>query len=63
MADAKSDGAALYSAVEAIGTDLCPELGIPIPVGKDSMSMSMKWKNRETNEEKQVTAPLTVVVV
>ena len=34
---------ALYDAVHAIGMDLCPELGIAIPVGKDSMSMSTKW--------------------
>ena len=33
------EGAALYEAVEAIGMDLCPKLGIRIPVGKDSMSM------------------------
>jgi phosphoribosylformylglycinamidine synthase len=37
------EGAALYEAVEAIGMDLCPRLGISIPVGKDSMSMKMKW--------------------
>src|SRR5690606_22199520 len=34
------DGADLYAAVSAVGMDLCPELGITIPVGKDSMSMS-----------------------
>ena len=35
------EGAAIYEAVEAIGMDLCPRLGISIPVGKDSMSMKM----------------------
>lgn len=50
------EGAALYEAVEAIGMELCPELGISIPVGKDSMSMKARW------EGKEVTAPLSLVV-
>lgn len=50
------EGAALYEAVEAIGMELCPELGISIPVGKDSMSMKTKW------EDKEVTAPLSLVI-
>ena len=50
------EGAALYEAVEAIGMELCPELGISIPVGKDSMSMKTKW------DDKEVTAPLSVVI-
>ncbi|KAK0923464.1 phosphoribosylformylglycinamidine synthase, partial [Friedmanniomyces endolithicus] len=50
------EGAALYEAVEAIGMQLCPELGISIPVGKDSMSMKTKW------DDKEVTAPLSLVV-
>ncbi|CAG8610032.1 10072_t:CDS:2 [Paraglomus occultum] len=37
------EGAGLYAAVEAIGMGLCPDLGISIPVGKDSMSMKMRW--------------------
>lgn len=48
------EGAKLYEAVQAIGLDLCPDLGISIPVGKDSMSMKMKW------DDKEVTAPLTL---
>ncbi|KAG5518707.1 hypothetical protein PMAC_002676 [Pneumocystis sp. 'macacae'] len=56
----KGQGAALYEAVEAIGNDLCPQLGISIPVGKDSLSMKMKWKNEGINRE--VTAPLSVVI-
>lgn len=56
------EGAGLYEAVEAIGMELCPELGISIPVGKDSMSMAMKWKDPDTKEDKQVTAPLSVVI-
>lgn len=50
------EGAALYEAVEAIGMELCPDLGISIPVGKDSMSMKAKWDNKE------VTAPLSLVI-
>ena len=50
------EGAALYEAVEAIGMELCPELGISIPVGKDSMSMKTKW------DDKEVTAPLSLVI-
>ena len=50
------EGAALYEAVEAIGMGLCPELGISIPVGKDSMSMKTRW------DDKEVTAPMSLVV-
>ncbi|CAN6674149.1 phosphoribosylformylglycinamidine synthase [Trichomonascus vanleenenianus] len=52
----EGEGAILYEAVQAIGLDLCPELGVAIPVGKDSMSMKMKW------EDKEVTAPMSVVI-
>ncbi|ODQ80709.1 hypothetical protein BABINDRAFT_160938 [Babjeviella inositovora NRRL Y-12698] len=50
------EGAALYEAVQAIGLDLCPALGVSIPVGKDSMSMKMKW------DDKEVVAPLSLIV-
>ena len=45
MAEASDSrqSADLYRAVEAVGMDLCPKLGIAIPVGKDSLSMSMQW--------------------
>ncbi|KAF1996460.1 phosphoribosylformylglycinamidine synthase [Amniculicola lignicola CBS 123094] len=56
------EGAALYEAVEAIGMGLCPRLGIAIPVGKDSMSMKMKWTDSETKAAKEVTAPMSVVI-
>ncbi|KAF2153551.1 phosphoribosylformylglycinamidine synthase [Myriangium duriaei CBS 260.36] len=56
------EGAKLYEAVEAIGMELCPELGISIPVGKDSMSMKMKWMDKQCNEDKEVTAPLSLVI-
>lgn len=54
------EGAALYEAVHAIGMELCPALGISIPVGKDSTSMKASWKDGEDN--KSVTAPMTVVI-
>ncbi len=50
----------LYEAVRAIGTELCPALGIAIPVGKDSMSMRTVWKER--GEDRSVTAPLSLIV-
>ncbi|KAK2748531.1 hypothetical protein FQN57_000665 [Myotisia sp. PD_48] len=56
------EGAALYEAVEAIGMELCPQLGISIPVGKDSMSMKMRWNDQGTGEQKEVTAPLSLVI-
>jgi len=56
------EGAKLYEAVQAIGMELCPALGISIPVGKDSMSMKMGWKDSETDEKKEVTAPLSLVI-
>lgn len=56
------EGAAIYEAVEAIGLDFCPKLGISIPVGKDSMSMKMKWTDESTKEAKEVTAPLSLII-
>ncbi|HSX21054.1 MAG TPA: phosphoribosylformylglycinamidine synthase [Gammaproteobacteria bacterium] len=50
--------ARLYSAVHAIGMELCPQLGIAIPVGKDSVSMQTVWQ--EGDEKKSVTAPLSL---
>jgi phosphoribosylformylglycinamidine synthase len=54
------DGADLYAAVEAVGMDLCPALGITIPVGKDSMSMSTAWKDGA--RDKRITAPVSLIV-
>jgi phosphoribosylformylglycinamidine synthase len=54
------DGADLYAAVQAVGMELCPALGIAIPVGKDSMSMSTVWQDGE--EQKRVTAPISLIV-
>ena len=60
-ANHSNDNSILYEAVETIGEDLCPELGIAIPVGKDSMSMKTSW-NDEQGVEKSVVAPLSLVI-
>ena len=54
------EDAGLYEAVKAIGEELCPALGLTIPVGKDSMSMKTKWE--ENGEDKSVTSPLSLVI-
>ena len=54
------DDYALYAMVKAVGEELCPALGIAIPVGKDSLSMRTVWK--EAGEERAVTAPVSLVV-
>ncbi|MDR2555823.1 MAG: phosphoribosylformylglycinamidine synthase [Fibromonadaceae bacterium] len=56
----KGEGAALYEAVKAVGMDFCPKLGIAIPVGKDSMSMSASWES--DGKKKTVTSPVSLVV-
>ncbi|SET81078.1 phosphoribosylformylglycinamidine synthase [Marinobacter segnicrescens] len=50
----------LYETVRAVGMELCPALGIAIPVGKDSMSMKTVWEEGE--EHKSVTAPLSLII-
>lgn len=57
----RDEGARLYQAVESIGLDLCPALGLAIPVGKDSMSMKMAWQT-EDKESRSVTAPMSVII-
>ncbi len=54
------EDASLFDTVRAVGAELCPALGIAIPVGKDSMSMKSVW--REGEEERSVTAPLSLIV-
>ncbi|KAF8840726.1 phosphoribosylformylglycinamidin [Paxillus ammoniavirescens] len=59
-ASKEGEGVGLYDAVAAVGIELCPTLGVSIPVGKDSMSMSMKWK--QGAEQREVSAPLSLIV-
>jgi phosphoribosylformylglycinamidine synthase len=54
------EDAALFDTVKAVGMELCPELGISIPVGKDSMSMKSAWS--ENSENKSVTSPLSLII-
>jgi len=54
------EDANLYRTVEAVGMEICPALGICIPVGKDSMSMQTKWQ--DDGIDKSVTSPLSLVV-
>ncbi len=62
MAPAGHDGedANLFTTVQAVGEELCPELNIVIPVGKDSLSMKSVWQ--EKDEHKSVTAPLSLII-
>jgi phosphoribosylformylglycinamidine synthase len=54
------EDAALYDTVKAVGLELCPALGIGIPVGKDSLSMRTRWQH--DGETRQVTAPVSLIV-
>ncbi len=50
----------LFDAVKTIGEEFCPELGLTIPVGKDSLSMRTIW--RDNDKEKSVTSPLSLII-
>ncbi|WP_426150207.1 phosphoribosylformylglycinamidine synthase [Pseudomonas sp. DC3000-4b1] len=54
------EDARLYDTVKAVGMELCPALGITIPVGKDSMSMQTRW--HEEGQDKAVTSPMSLIV-
>jgi phosphoribosylformylglycinamidine synthase len=66
------EDAALFDTVRAVGMELCPSLGIGIPVGKDSMSMKTTWLETPSPSEgegggegeirKEVTSPLSLIV-
>ena len=56
------EDAALFDAVRAVGLELCPALGVSIPVGKDSMSMKTTWRDAASGAQKAVIAPLSLVV-
>jgi phosphoribosylformylglycinamidine synthase len=54
------EDAALYDTVRAVAMELCPALGVSIPVGKDSLSMRTAW--RDGSHDKEVVAPLSLIV-
>ena len=61
------EDAALYDTVKAVGLELCPALGISIPVGKDSLSMRTTWVEKvpaggKDNISKKVTSPVSLIV-
>ncbi len=62
MAAAGSPGedAALFDTVKSVALDLCPQLGVSIPVGKDSMSMRTAWT--ENGEQREVVSPVSLIV-
>jgi phosphoribosylformylglycinamidine synthase len=54
------EDAKLYDSVKAVGMDLCPSLGISIPVGKDSLSMATAWQDK--GQDKKVVAPVSLII-
>jgi phosphoribosylformylglycinamidine synthase len=54
------EDAKLFAAVKTLGMDLCPALGISIPVGKDSLSMATTWQ--AAGELKEVIAPVSLII-
>jgi phosphoribosylformylglycinamidine synthase len=54
------EDARLFDTVRTVGAELCPQLGIAIPVGKDSLSMKSVWS--QDGETKTQTSPLSVVI-
>ncbi|MEY2659179.1 MAG: Phosphoribosylformylglycinamidine synthase [Pseudomonadota bacterium] len=54
------EDAALFQTVRAVGLELCPQLGISIPVGKDSLSMRTQWQSE--GQAQRVTSPVSLIV-
>lgn len=54
------EDASLYDTVASVGMEFCPALGVAIPVGKDSLSMKTVWRDGE--QDKSVTAPMSLIV-
>lgn len=54
------EDAALYATVKAVGMELCPALGISIPVGKDSLSMRTQWQHGD--DKVKVSSPVSLIV-
>ena len=53
------EDAALFDTVRAVGMELCPALGMSIPVGKDSLSMRTTWN--DDGKDKAVTSPVSLI--
>lgn len=59
-AGVEDQDAALYATVQAVGEELCPALGIAIPVGKDSLSLKTEWQ--QEGDTVSVVAPLSLII-
>ncbi len=57
----EGEDARLYDTVRAVGMELCPQLGVAIPVGKDSLSMKSLWSDGAGVQHRQ-SAPLSLIV-
>ena len=58
----RGEDAKLFEAVQTVGMELCPALGLTVPVGKDSLSMKSRWQDKKSDQEKSVTAPLSLII-
>jgi phosphoribosylformylglycinamidine synthase len=58
----EGEDAALFDTVKAVGLELCPALGVSIPVGKDSLSMRTQWQDPSTAQTVSVTSPVSLIV-
>ncbi|MGL5816203.1 MAG: phosphoribosylformylglycinamidine synthase [Phycicoccus sp.] len=56
------EDAALYDTVRAVAMELCPALGVSVPVGKDSLSMRTRWADPASGAERSVVSPVSLVV-
>lgn len=56
------EDAALHDTVEAVAMELCPELGVSVPVGKDSLSMRTTWTDEHDRSRRAVVSPVSLVV-
>ncbi|MEO6623512.1 MAG: phosphoribosylformylglycinamidine synthase, partial [Burkholderiaceae bacterium] len=56
------EDAALYATVRAVALELCPALGISIPVGKDSLSMRTQWNDAQSGASRKVVSPVSLIV-
>jgi phosphoribosylformylglycinamidine synthase len=56
------EDAALFDTVKTVGMEICPALGISIPVGKDSLSMRTTWQDEANGTAKSVTAPVSLII-
>ncbi|MEE2728394.1 MAG: phosphoribosylformylglycinamidine synthase [Candidatus Latescibacterota bacterium] len=57
----EGEDANLFDTVQSVGMEFCPQLGVAIPVGKDSLSMRAVWQDSEGKDQK-IVAPLSLVV-